>query len=384
MAALATTALPAPDRRAMAGLGALAGAAALTRPDGVVYLGVVVAVTFLAAPPTPRRGAALLGWGLLAFGLVFGPYLAVRLVVFDAWVPNTAVAKHQGLPSLGDLGRIRPMVRSFGWPLLVVGVGGAVVAFVGRVRARDFVALRVLTAAVAVLAAGVVAYVVLPTDWMAELRFLTPVWPLLCAGAVLGIAQVAALARSRDVRIAVAVVLALFAALVLPRWRERAEAFRAAPTVPLCSVATAYGLRFDAATRIVDRAPGATRVLLPDIGGVLLAADFRVVDLAGLAHRRIAQMIGDDDSAALARYVVDDVRPTFVYIHDDWVARSGLLGDAGFRTDYADVGEGRLWVRRAVLSTADEPAATRAALERLDGRFRAPPPRSSCAGTLFG
>ena len=384
MAAVATVALPVPDRRSLLGLGALAGAAALTRPDGIVYAGIVVVVALLADVPGIRRRAALAGWGLLAFAAVFGTYLAFRRAYFGAWIPNTAVAKAQQLPSIAELARLDTVVRAWGWPLVAVAAVGGAVACVRMVRCRNRDGLRVVTAGVALIGAGLAAFVVLPVDWMAELRFLTPVWPLLSAAAALGVAQLADLAESRSVRVAIAVTLALFAGLVIPGWRERTQGFRASPTLPLCTVATRYGLHFDRLARVLEREPAATSVLLPDIGGVLLATDLRVVDLAGLADPTIARFVRDQASADLARYVLDDVRPTLVDIHGDWVARSGLLRNPRFRADYVAVLGGEDWVRRDAVAATADPAATLARLRAAGAAVELPPATAACAGALFG
>lgn len=384
MAALATTALPTPDRRALLGLGALAGAAALTRPDGLVYVAVVVVVALLADGVGLRARAALAGWGLLAWAAVFGSYLAFRLGYFGAWVPNTAVAKDQGLPGIGDLTRLETLARAYGWPLVLLAACGTTVAWVRAARSGNRAALRVIGAGVAILGMGVAAFVVLPTDWMVELRFLTPVWPLLSTAAVLGGVQLAALASTRATRAVAALVLVALGAMALPNWRARTAAFRASPTLPLCWVAARYGTQLEAVVRILDLPPRSTAVLLPDIGGVLLAADYKVVDLAGLADPAIARLLRDGSPAALADHVLEDVRPVVVHLHGDWTARSGLRHDPRFAAAYVDVNRGEDWVRRDAVAATADPDATLARLRAVATASDLPGDRAGCGPALFG
>lgn len=383
IAALATAAMPRPNRAAMLGLGLLAGLAALTRPDGLVYVGVLVVVAVLA-DASGRQRWALAASGLLVCVAVFGAYLAFRRAYFGAWLPNTAVAKDQGLPSLGDVARVETILRAYGWPLFVVAVLGTGVASMRAWRARNRTALRVVAVGLAVLGAGIATFVVLPTDWMRELRFLTPVWPLLSAAAVLGVVQLAAVVSSRPVRITAVVVLVAFGATVVPGWRTRAESFRAEPTLPLCFVADRYGTHFDAVVRALGRDPRTTAVLLPDIGGVLLASEVQVVDLAGLADVRLARLIADGADDEIADHVLTDLRPTAVHLHGDWVARSGLLDDARFRAAYMAILGEEDWVRADAIEATADPDATLTALRNRAARLRTADALGSCASTLFG
>ncbi|MFA5883600.1 MAG: hypothetical protein WDA60_07105 [Acidimicrobiia bacterium] len=382
LAAVAMGALPKPSTGRMVALGGLAGLAALTRPDGIVYASVVVVVALLATASGPWRRVALAGWGGAPFVGILGAYVAFRVAYFGMWIPNTAVAKSQQLPSLADLGRVEFVADAFGVPLVFIAlVGGGIAVWTLR-RAGDGLALRVLGAGATVLGAAVVAYLVLPNDWMRELRFLTPVWPLLSAAAALGAAQLVSLGGTTARRAMMAIALGLAAVMVLPSWSARAETFRDAPTLPLCSVATRYGRYFDGATRALGLDPVTTSVLLPDIGGVLLTSDLEVQDLAGLTEPAVARMIRDGDGVALSRYILDDLRPTFIHVFGDWAWAAGLRDNPQLRADYVDIRAGQDWVRRDALTSANaavvlpQLAARAAALEHRN-------PRASCAPLLF-
>jgi hypothetical protein len=385
LAAGTVRALPRPSSPVMACLGTLSGLAAVTRPDGAIYGGVVVAVALLATRRSFADRARLVGWGLLPFVTILGSYLVFRRTYFGAWLPNTAVAKEQGLPTPADLGRLATMVSALGWLLVAIAVAGALAAGWTTWRRRDRTAWRVFTGGGAVLGAAVATFVVLPSDWMEELRFLTPAWPLWSAAAALGIAQLASLGRSPKVRRTIAALLTLLGALVLPSWIDRAGNFRAHPTVPLCVVAIHYGSYFERAARVLDVDPARASVLLPDIGGVLLASEFEVVDLAGLADPKIARLIRDGDADALARHILTDLRPTFIHVHGDWIPRTGFDERShALVAGYSPLDGTENWVRRDVLARADRPDDVAARLARGTEPIDATNPRRSCPQVLFG
>jgi len=232
------------------------------------------------------------------------------------------------------------------------------------------------------LVAAVAAYLVLAVDWMGELRFLTPAWPLLSVAAVLGGAQLLALAETGRIRVAIAVVLLSCVVIAAPEWGHRTQSFRASPTAPLCVVATGYGQRLEATARALARDDQSLSVAVPDIGGVLLATDVHVVDIGGLVNRRIARLLKEGDSAGIARYVLDEVRPTVILDHAPWTRMSGLTASR-LRPDYVDVDHGREWVRREALERLPDPDATLARITERAARFDGPFPET-CGRALFG
>jgi len=93
IAAATLVALRARSRRGAAAAGALAAAAALARPEAIVVVPVVVWAAGVA--PRDQRGRA--GAALIAAGLPLAAMFIARRVYFGAWVPNTYVAKREGL-----------------------------------------------------------------------------------------------------------------------------------------------------------------------------------------------------------------------------------------------------------------------------------------------
>jgi hypothetical protein len=366
----------------MVGLGALAGVAALTRPDGAVYAVVVVAVPLLAQDATRRRRASLVAWGAVSFACLFGAYLVFRLAYFGMLLPNTAVAKSQALPSIGNLRRIVDVSYALGGIGLLVAYCGCVAAFVVLRRNGNAGARRVLIAGLVPLAAALVTYFVLEADWMAELRFLTPAWPLLSLAWVLGAAQLIALLRSRRLQLAAAVVIVALSLMAVPQWADRTRDFRADPTIPLCVVATRLGHHLADVARALGRDEASLTVASPDIGGILLESDAHVLDLGGLVDRRIARWLKYERASEIARYVLDDARPAVIFVRGSWILSSGL-SDERLGTDYVEVTEGFEWVRRDLLERAPDPSAALARIRKSGSRLGGPAP-DECSDVLFG
>jgi hypothetical protein len=87
------------------------------------------------------------------------------------------------------------------------------------------------------LVLAVVAYSVLAPDWMGQLRFASPVWPLVV---IVGVFSGEAAFRHVGVRGRVVLVAALIVS-ALPAWSlfsGYSDGFRAPPTVPMCPITT--------------------------------------------------------------------------------------------------------------------------------------------------
>ncbi len=387
IAAVSVHAVPNPGRRSTIVLGLLTGLAAITRPDGVVYASAIFIVVLFAVGLSWRARWSVLWPGLVAFGSIFLGYLMFRLAYFGAWLPNTAVAKSQDVPALRDILRLKEVGGAFGWPLSVVSLFGAALGGHALQRAGNTIGLRVIAAGAAVLLSAVAAFIVLREDWMVELRFLTPAWPLLSVAAVLGLAQLATMISRRRTYLAAATILVVCTALTLPAWQRRSQAFRADPIVPLCFVAERSGQYFNIAAGGLGLDPRTTTVLLPDLGGTLMVSDLVVVDLAGLTNRRIAELLRDGDPAKLAGYILGDLKPTFIHLLGYWRQASGLAGDSRFASDYLDLIPGIDYVRRDSLSDMSEVGAVSEVLRQsiaLAATHRRESPRGLCGDLLLG
>lgn len=279
-------------------------------------------------------------------------YLAWRLATFGTWLPNTAVAKEQGLPGLSDLDKTGDLVRYLGTLGFLLTAVLVVLAIQRGGRTAD--GLRMLLIP---LALAVVAYVVLAADWMVQHRFATPVWPLLALAFSVAVPAVFETLES-PARVAMGGALVVVAALALSGWQQQAEDFRRTPTVSVCYVARSTGYTFNLYADRLDIDEGS--LLAVDGGGTSLTTRLELVDLSGLGDEEIARFWGDDDMAGLRDHVFEDVQPTFIRIWHGWdgVPRLRLFEDPRLAEDYVAVWAppegGGNWVRRDAV--ADEPA----------------------------
>ncbi|PRX43458.1 hypothetical protein B0I33_11576 [Prauserella shujinwangii] len=356
--------------------GGLAALAALTRPDGLVYVAAYPGTLLLLA----HRGslgasarAALIS--VATFAVPFGGYLAWRSVRFGELLSLPALAKNQDLPELADLARTGDLVSYVGAPAAITA---AVLVGAALMRPSPLRAGLVPLLVTGGLAA--IAYAVLKDDWMGQLRFATPVWAVgAFTAALAGAAVLRHLAtRARAVLVA---VLALALAVSGSLFATASQEFRASPTVAMCGVAERFGRTFNAYAGVLGVERGS--LALPDVGGTALTSRLDVVDLAGLTHARIAGFWSHRDWAGLRDYLYEEARPTFLHAHGFWSRRTGVLRDERLRRDYVPVvpraGGAEDWVRRDAVPGP-------AALARLRDYARdlslSVPPRGHCGAVL--
>lgn len=388
LAAVAIRSIERPTPRTSVAIGLLASAAAVTRPDGIIYVAVLAVPAALAENRTIRDRWRSMWPGLVAAGSICGGSLLARRIYFGAWLPNTAVAKRQDFPVPDDLARLADVGGSFGPWLLALGTIGALFALHRMWRAGNLRGLRTAGAGLVVLGLGLAAFVALNDDWMKELRFLTPVWPLLSAAVVLGAAELARSVRQRALRVAVAGLAVTAFAVDLPNRIDRTQSFADRPNVPVCYVAERFGAHFDRAAALLGLDPAVTTLLVPDVGGTLLTSHLDVIDMAGLADREIARLLRTREPRRVADHVFTTLRPTFVHLHPPWSLNAGLADDPRLRREYVALVTDRDWVRRDALDPRMLPElpAIKEELRRMaaaaDTR-RATAPREGCQDLLF-
>lgn len=155
-------------------------AAALTRPEGVLYFVAAVLVVVWRARGITRQTL----WSGALFTVLGALLLAWRHGYYGAWVPNTFFAK----PPTHDLDRL-PIITAFNEVYsFVMGTGGVlflVLAIAALVRQRS--GATVLVAAFCLVGLGFQLYS--GGDWMERCRFLAPVLPFYVILGVLGLQQ---------------------------------------------------------------------------------------------------------------------------------------------------------------------------------------------------
>lgn len=369
--------------------GALAGLAALTRPDGLIY----AAAYPLAALLLLRRGGAPRAFlagavSMLTAAVPVGGYLAWRLVTFGDWLPNTARAKEQGLPTLADLDKPAALVGYAGWSACLVAAGMVAVALHRRTPVRTAVAMLLVP-----LGLSVLAYVVLAADWMAQFRFSTAMWPLAACATALSAEEVLRGAALRT-RVVAAALVTVVGALSLVGWHAQSEAFTRSPTVTACYIARNTGYTFNTYADVlgVGSGAGGASLLAVDGGGTSLTSRLRFVDLSGLTDTGIAGYWQANDMDGLREHVYEEVRPTFLRVWSGWaeLGRSGLLEDPRFARDYLPIwvppDGGGNWVRRDAVSdpkALDEVRRLAAVLAvQVDAPYQRDPMRWWCPDTM--
>lgn len=326
-------------------IGLLCVALYLTRPDGAVYLPVAAALLAAFHELRPRILVLLMFSFLVPWTLV----TAFRLAYFGDVLPNTYYAKRASAwKETAEL--LERLGTAAGGIVFIIVVASLVMGSVwigyavgSACRRRFGQRIRSRPVPLVLGALFLTAYAVfetLPTDWMPEYRFGTPLF-LLAPLVATEFVRFLPLAKGSDFAATVTATLLVLAAGVYSWGHSRA--FRAQPTVPLSSV-RALSTDLD---RFADRL-GVARatVLLPDIGGSLWEDRFDVLDLAGLTDRTIGRTL-KTDRQAFVNYVLTS-GPDLVWVHGYWRSLADLQSVPAFQRDY-------------------EEASASAVLGRLDG-----------------
>lgn len=374
------------------GAGLIAAAAALTRPDGLIYAG---AFPLVVALFTSREtiGAGIRSVLLSAVGFVVpvGGYMVFRWFEFGRLVPNTAVAKGQPVPGLEDLAKVSDVVAYAGW--LTVAV---VVACLAIVMTRPSALRTRLIGVLVPFALAVAGFVIIDGDWMGQLRFATPIWTL---GAFLGavvVTEAFAAARIRG-RVLLACALVVAAVISVDGFYTQGKAYRANVKTPMCWVAERDAFTINGFADIL-KLPDTASVGVIDLGGQALASRLRVFDIAGLGDKVAADYLHDADLQGLRDYTFNVVKPTFITFTGSWDNTLQFPTDPRFDRDYAlifsapwvptPVVDGRLkdrmWVRRDAVTPAQLDQLGAYANQRLPGvlALDESAPRRGCGPTL--
>ncbi|MGC4066439.1 MAG: hypothetical protein QM784_17765 [Polyangiaceae bacterium] len=166
------------------------GVAALLRPEGFAFFllmfgfGWLARIRQSAARATPRRE-------LLAFGVIWVPWVLFRLAYFGTWLPNTVIAKSGHIP--WSSGSFFTVLRD----VILHGAGtsqlkGFVIEnAVAMVLLLGAIALSRVRIPILFAIALTISYAAVTTwnggDWMLHYRLLTPCIVPLAVGTVLGL-----------------------------------------------------------------------------------------------------------------------------------------------------------------------------------------------------
>jgi hypothetical protein len=241
--------------------GGLAALAALTRPDGIVYVAAFpLAVLLVAQRNTFRRNGIACLISVATFAVPVGAYLIWRLATFGDYLPNTARAKGQELPGLDVVDRPATLIVYVGWLAAMLCV-----ATVALTLARGGPTATVVSVLLVPLTLAVASYAVLQPDWMAQYRFATPVWPLAALTVTLAAAQLLGTLSTRG-RWVACTSAAVAVALTLSGFISAAREFHRTPSAGLCDVAQNTGYLFNGYSDILGVRDGSL-LAADDAGG---------------------------------------------------------------------------------------------------------------------
>jgi hypothetical protein len=313
------------------GAGLLATAAALTRPDGIIYAGAypIVVALFLKRELLARSIRAVVV-SVAAFAVPYGAYVVFRWFEFGRLVPNTAVAKGQDPPTLDDLDRPAQIVDYIGWLVVAVAVACLVMLLIRPSKLRTG-----LIALMAPFGLTVVAFIVLEYDWMGQLRFATPVWTLGAFGGAIVVVEALALARLRG-RIALACLLVVALISSVSGLYTQGTTYRAHAKTAFCIVAERDAQAINGFADIL-KLPDTAQVGLIDLGGTSLGSRIRVLDLAGLGDKPIADYLHEADMAGLRDYTFNVAKPEMITFIGSWITTLQFDKDPRFDRDYATI-----------------------------------------------
>ncbi|MEU5258019.1 hypothetical protein [Amycolatopsis sp. NPDC021455] len=313
------------------GTGLIAMLAALTRPDGIIYAGAypIVVALFLKRELLGRSIRAVVV-SVAGFAVPYGAYVIFRWFEFGRLVPNTAVAKGQEPPTLDDLARPGEIVSYVGWLVVAVAVACLVMLLVRPSRLRTG-----LIALLVPFGLTVVAYIVLEFDWMGQLRFATPVWTLGAFGGAIVVVEALAMARLRG-RIVLACLLVVALVSSVSGLYDQGKSYRANVKTAMCIVAERDAQAINGFADIL-KLPDTAQVGLIDLGGTSLGSRIRVLDLAGLGDKPIADYLHRADMQGLRDYVFTQAKPELITFIGSWITTLQFNQDPRFERDYATI-----------------------------------------------
>lgn len=315
----------------------------ITRPDGILFLFAFPSFLLLVNRSLPSSGLVskeVLGRHLVLYlvvvSLLFLGLCIFRFCYFGDLLPNTYYAKQGSI-----IVQLKELIFLDQKKLILflefaghLGWFGALLFFMFIPYALRLIILGKETCfellASLFFLLSFLIFLLLPRDWMGELRFATPVFVFLYMGLVLFIKRLSELASYRSVKILVVVFVFLYVAESIQIHGHRMEKFASNRIVPLERISR----KAEKFNRLKEEyhLDGAS-ILAPDLGGLLMGSNLRVYDLAGLCDKKIARTLYVDKKG-LWDYIFNEIKPSFIEKHTPWTYFSMLESDERFYRDY--------------------------------------------------
>ncbi len=283
--------------------GAVAALLTLTRPEGVLLVGMIGVALVIVRPGMTWRTIILWGGAALAlFALLLAPYLIFNYQITGGLLPNTAAAKRVysmpllDQPYLWRIGNVVLPLLAGGQILLIPGIVAFTVVMFRRLR-RERVALLLLLP----LLWGV-GLILLYAAWLPlnfqHSRYLMPALPSLIIAGVVGTAWIIRRMQATMLARVVSSVLALSAVglFLVFAFAEGLRAYVQDVTIiDQEMVATAHWLS--------DNVPPNELLAVHDIGAVGYFAPRPILDIAGLVTPEIVPIL--HDPAAMWSFIAE-------------------------------------------------------------------------------
>lgn len=331
-------ALSVPRLRVALWMGVAASVLALTRPEGIMYAPLCAIILFIV------KGNRGLKCGFVSLALpviTFAGYFVFRMYYFHDVFPNTYYAK--GLPLstmiLDIITFQSPIVVSlfalmrsfFSTQYYLLIFAGILVCIRQTVRNGQS---KLLFPIIFLCVWTAIVFLLLPADWMSELRFATLTF---CPFYLLVVYSVWRGSGKRRIPI-------LFVLMAVSAWGaiQRINNFTMYPQISIDEVRyrNDYFVRWGNQLKLTKPS-----ILIVDIGGILMENQLQVVDLGMLCDKKIARCLGEANRpenvpySEFYDYVFSIVKPIFISTRSYHAWRAQLDGDSRFRRDYVPIHE---------------------------------------------
>lgn len=351
------------ERNHYLAIGVISGLVAMTRPDGMLFIGLYPIWLWLNRRDEDNSlRKALMFFGIGVF-VTFGLYFIFRMLYFGYPLPNTYYAKESvGLSyfvsvafliPIADIKLLELASSIFGvlrmWAFLITISTTLWLVAQGKFKRNYWIITIFLVWTTAI-------YMLLPIDWMAEYRFATAFYPFFYVYLILVtggcIAQLKGRWKQRVGFFSISLFIALSAGIFLPR----TLAFAKSPTVGFESVTERFATRFNEYAEDFNLEDAS--LLAPDLGGTLYYSDLTIYDLAGLTDTTVARTLYIEDKTELHDYIFETIQPTFIHIHGNFTSNAKLEESPRFEEDYV-----------AICSYIDPTVLARSGEEMISGNF---------------
>ncbi len=324
-------------------IGAVIGLAALTRPDGAIYilsLPVILLTTFNVFNKAKfiHAGKSIFGFAG-AFALTYGSYFVFRLAYFGSMHPNTYYAKGGLRPSMRNP---HQLLNSLFGVDLWIPFGIIMLVLLANAYRRSKPQWRQHVALWNLVFLALIAFGLMPSDWMGEFRFATPFFVLLATTLAVEVKTLIDYAASRF-NLSPSIRMTLVGVIVLPslgfylfEHYPRLTKFYGNPVVTFERIANTYAYPFNSYAEKLGLKDAS--FLVPDLGGTLYYSKLKIYDLAGLCDKTIARL-HPRKQPAFYDYVFDEIKPTFIHTHGYFTSISQFDTDDRFARDYVWISE---------------------------------------------